>query len=210
VTKPAKAPKPPREKSKLGRITFFGVLMVMGFLALLNAAGVSVPVSAYFAAALATIGLGLVVGTWLGRARGLIALGIAAAIGLGISSGAERVGGQVANNLYRPTTIGAVADQYDFTVGNATLDLRRVDFTGAQQETTVRMKFGQVKVLLPANVDTTTDISMRDGRALVFGREWDGQDIGAQTITDPGAEGTDDGTLRLNVVMDTGNVEVAR
>jgi phage shock protein PspC (stress-responsive transcriptional regulator) len=208
--KEQKPPKPPRERSKLGRITFFAVLLVMGLLALLNAVGVAVSVSAYFAAALAVIALGLIVGTWFGRARGLIALALVATAGLGIASGLERFPGQVGTNVYRPTTAAAVADRYDFSLGNATLDLRRVNFTGVQQETTVQMKFGQVKVLLPENVDTIADLRMGDGRAVVFGRELNGTEIGAQEYSDLGADGAGGGSLKLIVEMNTGNVEVIR
>ncbi len=87
-------------------------------------AGASIAISAYFAAALVTIALGLIVGAWFGRARGLIALALLASLGLLISTGAERWGGELGNSVYRPHTIGAVADRYDFTIGNATLDLR--------------------------------------------------------------------------------------
>jgi hypothetical protein len=210
--KAPRAPKPPRERSKLGRITFFMVVVVMGVLTLIDLAGLSVAVSAYFAAALATIALGLIVGTWFGRARGLIALALLATVGLAISSGAERWGGELGNSTYRPQSIGAMADRYDFTIGNATLDLRAVDFTEQpqQQVTTVSMKVGQMRILLPDNVDTTTTVSMDGGRALIFGRELDGQDISSQEITDLGADGTGGGSLRLNIEMNTGNVEVTR
>jgi len=208
--KPPKAPKPPRERSKLGRITFFMVVVVMGVLALIDLAGVSVAVSAYFAAALATIALGLIVGAWLGRARGLIALALLATMGLAVSSGAERWGGELGNSSYRPQSLGAVADRYDFSIGNATLDLRAIDFTGQQQVTTVAMKVGQIKVLLPDNVDTTTTVAMDGGRALIFGRQWEGQDLGSQEVTDLGPDGAGGGSLRLNIEMNTGNVEVTR
>jgi phage shock protein PspC (stress-responsive transcriptional regulator) len=202
-------PKPPREKSKLGRITFFGLVMVLGVLAMVDSAGVSVPVSGYFAAALATIALGLIVGAWFGRARGLIALAIVATIGLGISSGVERFGGYVTNSQYDPQTVAAVADRYDFTLGNATIDLRAVDFTGAEQNTTVRMRAGQVRVLLPERVDTSVDVNM-DGRAVIFGRESDGRQISGQTVTDLGTDGAGGGKLNLTIEMNAGNVEVIR
>jgi hypothetical protein len=208
--KPPKAPKPPRERSKLGRITFFAVLVVIGTLALISSAGIGVPVSAYFAAALATIAMGLILGAWVGRARGLIFLAILATFGLVLSSGAERFGDQIGRNDFRPRTVAAVADRYDFTVGNATLDLRAVDFTGAQQDTTVVMKFGQVKVLLPDNVDATVSVDMDGGRANVFGKESDGKDVSSQDVTDLGADGAGGGSLHLSVQMNTGNVEVTR
>ena len=206
---PPRAPKPRRERSKLGRITFFGVLVVMGVLASVSSAGVPVPVSGYFAAALATIALGLVVGAWFGRARGLIFLAVLATFGLAVSSGVERYGGEFANDSYRPQSIAAVADRYDFSVGNATLDLRSVNFAGQDQAVTVAMKFGQVRVLLPANVDTTTSLTMNDGRALLYGRELTGN-LNVQAVSDLGPDGPGGGTLRLTVQMNTGNVEVAR
>ena len=49
------------------------------------------------------------VGAWFGRARGLIALAVLAAIGLGVSSGAERFGGQVGSNVYRPADAAGIA-----------------------------------------------------------------------------------------------------
>jgi hypothetical protein len=210
---PPRAPKPPkprRERSKLSRITFFAVLMVLGLLALIDVAGASVSVSAYFAAALATIALGLIVGAWFGRARGLIFLAVVATIGLTISSGLERFGGQVANSVYRPLNISQVADRYDFKLGNVTLDLRTVDFTGAQQVTTVAMNVGQIKVLLPANVDTTASVAMDGGRAVVFGREFDVNNGTPVNVTDQGSDGAGPGTLQLNIQLKTGNVEVSR
>jgi len=207
-TRTPKPPKPPREKSKLGRITFFAVLMVLGLLALIDVAGASVTVSAYFAAALATIGLGLILGAWFGRARGLIALAIITTLGLSISTVAERYGGQVANSSYHPQSLAEVADRYDFKIGNVTLDLRAVDFDKAQQDVTVAMNVGQVKVLLPPNVDTTATVTMDDGRAVLFGHEYTNTD--AINITDQGADGAGGGTLRLNVQLKTGNVEVLR
>ena len=186
------------------------VVMVMGLIALIDLSGVNVAVSAYFAAAVATIGLGLVVGAWFGRARGLIALALLACLGLGISSGAETYGGELGNSSYRPQSIGAVADRYDFTIGSATLDLRAVDFTGQQQVTTVAMKVGQIRILLPDNVDTTTTVQMDGGRARIFGRESDGKELGSQEITDLGPDGAGGGTLRLNVELNTGDLEVTR
>ena len=203
-------PKPPRERSKLGRLTFFAVIVVLGLMAVIDMAGASIAIPAYFAAALVTIALGLIVGGWFGRARGLIALAILASIGLGISSGIERWGGEVGNSVYRPQSIAAIADRYDFTAGNATLDLRDVDFTNQQQTVTMTMKVGQLRVLLPAKVDTTATLSLDTGRAMILGKEYTDRTVGDQTISDLGTDGQGGGTLKLNLQMDTGNVEVIR
>jgi len=209
--RPPKAPKPPRERSKLGRLTFFAILMALGVMAAFDMAGAHIAVSAYFAAALVTIALGLIVGAWLGRARGLIALAILTSIGLGISTGVERFGGDVGNSVYRPQSLGAVADRYDFTAGNATLDLRDVDFAGKKQNVTLTMKLGQLRVLLPPTVDTTASVKVDGGRAVLFGRDFtaDRNDT-VHTATDLGNDGAGGGTLELDLQMDTGNVEVLR
>ncbi|AGZ39292.1 PspC domain-containing protein [Actinoplanes friuliensis] len=208
--RPPRPPKPKRERSKLGRITFFMIVMVMGLLALIDLAGVNVAVSAYFAAALTTVALGLIVGAWFGRARGLIFLAVLTSLGLAVSSGTETWGAELGTSSYRPQSITAVADRYDFTIGTATLDLRAVDFTNQQQVTTVAMNLGQLKVLLPDNVDTTTTVRMDGGRVQLFGREWGGNDLGSQAVTDLGADGAGGGTLTLNIEMNTGDVEVTR
>jgi len=205
-----KPPKKPRERSKLGRLTFFAVVMVIGLLAVIDMAGASIAVSAYFAAALVTIALGLIVGAWFGRARGLIALALLASLGLAIATGTERWGGEVGNSVYRPATIGAVADRYDFTAGNVTLDLRGIDFTGQQQDITVTMKLGQLRVLVPETADTTATVRMDNGRALILGKEFDSREVDGQSVTDLGKDGTGGGTLKLDLQLDTGNMEVIR
>ncbi|MEU4423911.1 PspC domain-containing protein [Actinoplanes sp. NPDC024001] len=206
--KPVKAAKPPKERSILGRLTFFAVVVAMGVLAVLDMAGVDVAVSAYFALALATTALGLIVGTWFGRARGLIALALIITFGLVVSTGVERFGQDFTPSVYRPANLAEVADRYDFTFGNVTLDLRQVDFSGAEQATTVTMKLGQLRVLLPPEVDTTADVQLDGGRTLLFGNEFN--DAGSQSVSDLGTDGAGGGTLLLDLQMEAGNLEVAR
>jgi len=54
------------------------------------------------------------------------------------------------------------------------------------------------------------DVRMSDGRAMIFGREWNGQDLGPQTVTNEGVDGAGGGTMRLVVELNTGNLEVSR
>jgi phage shock protein PspC (stress-responsive transcriptional regulator) len=207
--RPPRPPRPRRERSKLGRLTFFAVVVVIGLMAVLDNAGAHIAISAYFAAALVIIALGLIVGAWFGRARGLIFLAVLASIGLAASTSAERFGSQIGNSVYRPATLAAVADRYDFTAGNATLDLRDVNFAGQQQTITATMRFGQLKVLLPPTVDTTATVHMNDGRAVFLGHELNDHNVDT-TVSDQGPDGAGGGTLKLDLQMDTGNLEVAR
>jgi phage shock protein PspC (stress-responsive transcriptional regulator) len=207
--KPPKPPKPPKERSILGRLTLSVLIVVMGILAALDMSGLNIAVSAYFATALVTIALGLLVGAWFGRARGLIFLAFLTTIGLVISTGTERWGSEFRDSVYRPATLAEVADSYEFTLGNVTLDLRAVDFDNAEQSTAVTMKVGQLRVLLPNDVDTTASVRV-GGRALVFNQEYSGNDAASQSITDLGADGAGGGKLQLDLRLDTGNLEVIR
>ena len=203
-----KPPKPPKERSILGRLTFFAVVMVTGLIAALDMSGVDVEISAYFAAALVTTALGLIVGAWFGRARGLIALALLLCFGLGVSVGVEGLGQDWTPSVYRPATITAVADQYEFNVGNVTLDLRQVDFAGVTQHTVVDMKLGQLRVLLPPTVDATVEAGVEGGRLVLFGEEF--SDSAYRQTTDLGSDGTGGGTLTLDIRLEAGNVEVIR
>jgi phage shock protein PspC (stress-responsive transcriptional regulator) len=201
-------PKPPKERSILGRLTFFAVIMVTGLIGAVDMSGVDVDISAYFAAALVTTALGLIVGAWFGRARGLIALALVLSFALGVSSGLERFGREWTPSVYRPTAITAVADQYDFNVGNVTLDLRQVDFAGQTQAIAVNMKLGQLKVLLPEKVDATVEAGVEGGRLVLFGEEF--ADSSYRQAVDLGADGAGGGNLTLNIRVEAGNVEVIR
>jgi phage shock protein PspC (stress-responsive transcriptional regulator) len=205
---PPRPPKPPKERSILGRLTFFAVIMVTGLIGAVDMSGVDVDISAYFAAALVTTALGLIVGAWFGRARGLIALALVLSFALGVSSGLERFGREWTPSVYRPTAITAVADQYDFNVGNVTLDLRQVDFAGQTQAIAVNMKLGQLKVLLPGKVDATVEAGVEGGRLVLFGEEF--ADSSYRQAVDLGADGAGGGNLTLNIRVEAGNVEVIR
>ena len=208
--RPPRPPKPPRERSPLGRMTFFLILVAIGIVALLDLNGVAVQLSTYFAAALATIAAGLLVGSWFGRARGLIALGVLATIGLAVSSAGERWGAPMRETEWRPLTVSAIADRYETPVGDATLDLRAVDFTGAQQATTVKMGGGRLIVMLPPTVDVTATVAVDHGRVRLFGREWNGTELGQQEVRNLGVDGSGGGGLRLDLDVTMGDVEVVR
>jgi hypothetical protein len=72
------------------------------------------------------------------------------------------------------------------------------------------MKIGQLRVLLPPAVDTTATLQLENGRAAILGKRFDGREIDGESVADQGADGPGGGTLRLDVQMDTGNVEVIR
>ncbi|MEV0896173.1 PspC domain-containing protein [Actinoplanes sp. NPDC049802] len=201
-------PKPPRERSILGRLTFFAVIMMIGLVVAIDMSGVDVSIATYFAAALVTTALGLIVGTWFGRARGLIALGLVLSFALGTATGLERFGRDWTPSVYRPANLAAVADEYAFDLGNVTLDLRGVDFTGQTQAITASMELGQLRVVLPPEVDASVTARVEGGRLVLFGEEYN--DSSARQADDLGADGAGGGTLQLDLRVEAGNLEVIR
>ncbi|MEV4759774.1 PspC domain-containing protein [Micromonospora sp. NPDC049559] len=216
VPPPAKPPKAPRnrERSPLGAATFSLIFLAIGVTAILDLGGViSVPVSGYFAVALTTIGLGLLVGTWFGRARWLIALGLAGAVALGIATLAESyegVQGPDAPVVWTPTSYQELADRYENQFGDSTLDLRNVDFGGHETDISVQVNVGSLTILVPPRVDVTTETRVRAGDTDIFGTHWSGFDRTDRTATDYGSDGPGGGTLRLDLNVNAGNLEVRR
>ncbi|MFG1678375.1 PspC domain-containing protein [Micromonospora sp. NPDC049282] len=212
--RPPRPPKRPKERSPLGPITFSLIFLALGLVAMLDLLDVfPVGAAGYFAATLATIGLGLLVGTWFGRARWLIALGLVTAAALGVATVAEsydRVRGIDGNVTWAPPDRRDLADRYENNLGDAVLDLRRIDFDKQDIQVTVVVNLGNATVVVPPNVDVTTVADVNAGEASVFGRRTGGLNGRHWESTDAGADGPGGGTLRLYVHLNAGNLEVTR
>ncbi|MEV1288493.1 PspC domain-containing protein [Micromonospora sp. NPDC049679] len=212
--KPVKPPKQPKERSPLGAATFSMIFVALGLVAMVDLTHVAaVPVSAYFVGALVTIALGLLIGAWFGRARWLIALGLVVSAALGVASVSEsytQVRGESADVNWQPAAYEDLADRYANRFGDAVLDLRSVDFSGRDTQVTTAVDFGQLRVILPPNVDVDAQVEVRAGDARVFNTTWSGFEQPARTVTDAGPDGPGGGKLRLVVHVNAGNVEVYR
>jgi phage shock protein PspC (stress-responsive transcriptional regulator) len=205
-------PRPPRPRSRLGRLIFSIALIVLGLIGLADLAGVSVPFGTYLAAALAVLGIGMIVGAWYGRARLLIAPGIILAIVVG-SVGAFPFSGFHGGEItWRPATLSQVESSYDNSLGDATLDLSGVDFSQATGPVTIRVsvRLGNLTVIVPSNVDTTTTATVHLGNANVFNQSFSGANSDPHTFVDNGADGPGGGQLTLDARVDLGNLEVHR
>ncbi|MET9297926.1 PspC domain-containing protein [Micromonospora aurantiaca] len=212
--RPPRPPKRPKERSALGAITFSLIFLALGVVAMLDLLDVfPVGAAGYFAAVLATIGLGLLVGTWFGRARWLIALGLVTAAALGIATVAEsydRVRGIDGNVTWAPTDLRDLANRYENNLGDATLDLRGIDFDKQDVQVTVDVNLGNATVVVPPDVDVTTVADVNAGDATVFGRSSGGLGGRQWETTDVGADGPGGGKLRLFVHVNAGKLEVTR
>jgi hypothetical protein len=208
----ARAPKPPKQRSVLGRITFSLICLALATLGAVDLLGNSVPGTVYFAAALGVTGLGLVIGTWFGRARGLIALGILLALVTSAVGAGSRISGDEGWNkpvIWAPASATELQGTYQAPRGDATLDLRKIDFTDRHDGILVKLGAGTLRVLLPPNVDVTVDSHVGVGNSRILGEDADGLGL-SRSVIDGGADGTGGGTLGLNLDLGAGTLEVTR
>lgn len=213
VGRAPKRPKPPKERSPLGAATFSMIFVAIGLVAIFDLVNaVQVWPSTYFAAVLITIALGLLVGAWFGRARWLIVLGLVASAALGISTLAESYNSEHADSpvVWRPTSHDALAERYQARFGDATLDLREIDFTGQDTPIEVRVDFGKLRVLVPPEVDTTVLTEVNAGDARIFDTRWSGVGEYPREVSDLGPDGAGGGSLRLILHVRAGDAEVTR
>jgi phage shock protein PspC (stress-responsive transcriptional regulator) len=192
------------------RITLFATVLVVGVLGILDATNMtSVPAPAYFAAALATVGLGLVIGSVFGRVRGPIFLGILLTIGLAVTSLTSAYHGE--EQTIRPTTFAQLPTTFDGSVGQVTVDLRKLNFTGQDRTIDLKLSAGQIVVELPPNVDAHVIAKVGVGDALLFGEHSNSGVRAHSNVTNDGADGPGGGRITINANIGfAGLVEVKR
>jgi phage shock protein PspC (stress-responsive transcriptional regulator) len=163
---PPWTPPPPRPRSPLGLVTVSLALVVAGALVSWNlATSHDVPAEIVLATCLGVVGLGLVIGTFAGRARGLIAVGAVLVIATSIA-GVSHVGlrGGVGDRTWTPRTVDGVRDTYRLGIGEATLDLSRLQLAPGQTvDLRVRHGIGDLTIVLPDGVPVDVDTDVNAG-----------------------------------------------
>jgi hypothetical protein len=159
----------------LGAITWSSLLVLAGAAWLVDAAGVAdVDLGVVFALALALVGAALVVSTWFGRARGLIALGIPLVLVVGAFGLVDvPLSGGIGDPTYHPRAVGAVDRDYELAIGNLSVDLRDVDFSGTRRHVHAQLGIGQLNVTVPESVRVVLDGHVGAGGITAFGASSD-------------------------------------
>jgi len=163
---PQPKPRPPKPRSILGQLTLAAMLIVLGGLALLDAADALYPEPVhYLAAAVGVIGGGLLIGTLFGRARWLVFIGLVLAPFLFLASFVSEwsFSGEAGERYVQVRTIDdleAVNYEYDHTAGVLELDFRWFEppSEGYPISIDARVSAGELRIWLP-----------QDARAVVTG-----------------------------------------
>jgi phage shock protein PspC (stress-responsive transcriptional regulator) len=203
--------RPRRERSTLGRLTLSAMLLALGVLGLLGVLDVVEPAARhYLAVAVAVLGAGLLAGAWVGRARWLIALGIPLTIVLvAVSTAQDVFGGGGGVRMVHPITSADLQPRYQVGTGILEMDLSDVDFTERKLDTELHVGLGNVKVIVPRNVDVTVYATAGLGSLDLFGTTYDGGGIDRQ-LSDDGPDGAGGGDLDLTIDLGLGHAEVHR
>jgi len=163
---PQPKPRPPKPRSILGQLTLAAMLIVLGGIALLDAADVLYPEPVhYLAAAVGVIGGGLLIGTLFGRARWLVFIGLVLAPFLFLAGFVSEwsFSGEAGERYVQVRTIDdleAVNYEYDHAAGVLELDFRWFEppSEGYPISIDARVSAGELRIWLP-----------QDARAVVTG-----------------------------------------
>jgi len=166
------------------------MLVTVGLLWSLRLAGVlAITGGQLLAAALLVIGLGLLLGAVVGRARGLIWFGAVLLPLVLVSQVAAEtsfagipamiVDGDSAGEVHlAPTSVEDISETYELGAGSLRLDLTEVPFDGETVTIEMSVGFGEVRVIVPDDVEVVATGSVGIGEAQMLDRRATGLGVG--------------------------------
>ena len=192
---PTLPPEPPppeaRPRSILGQLTLAAMLIGVGGLALLDAAGILYPGFVHYAAlALGIVGAGLLVGTIFGRARWLIAIGLLLVPVLLVASviPSWSFNGEVGDEFFSPTTLAQISQPYELAAGTLYIDLTSLDEHEVDSglrpvDIEVQIGAGEIQIDVPRDWAVSVEASVGAGVVDLFGDERAGLGVSASADT---------------------------
>ena len=199
-------PPPPKPPSVLTPLTLSTLLIVTGVgVALDRADVVDVSVTALLATLVMITGAALLVATRYGRARWLLPVGILLAVATaGSTVGDLAIDDGVGSRTWTPTSVSELRSEYRHGVGEAVLDLSRLDDLEGTRRVAVRLGVGQIRVTVPDGVDLDIRGDVEAGEIVLLDEQADGRRTDLRTVRDvPG-----DDKLILDLEATLGEIEV--
>lgn len=196
--------------TRLRLICLVALGLALSGLGVVDALGVSVPLAAYFAAALLVLGPTLVAAAWLGRARGILPVALVVLLAtIGTS-----VGGPVAqhrgwgSDLKTYTSASQLASGDDRELGELKVDLTGLKLT-SDASYTAHVDVGVLEVTVPPELNVTINWKVQSGAFVVDHQKTEaGSDL--RGVVNPANADPAVPTLTLNVSVDRGKVQVRR
>jgi len=199
-----------RHGPPVGWITVALSLVAVGVAVLLaNAGAITLTAGAALAVVLAVIGAGVVVSAFTGRRPwGLIVLGVLL-LPVVATAGVvdEPLSGGLGDRTETPAAAQDVQRSYDLGMGQLTIDLTQAHLGAAPSRVHATVAFGQLVVLVPADLPVVMHGHAGAGTVDLVGREARGVQI-SEDARDPGT--TSENALTLDLSVGVGQVRVER
>ncbi|SFD63630.1 phage shock protein C (PspC) family protein [Actinopolyspora alba] len=211
---PTDEPRPPERGAAGGRGPRYSItLATLGVALLVGGFGIAFGLSAVaiWALMLGVIGCGMLVGSFLRRGRWLILFAVPVALAAMLSTVIpERPWADYTNLTVFPEQTTGLESEYSGSAGSIVLGLESMRFPADREVgTDVTLGMGTVTVYLPPETDARVTCASDLGRVDCLGDERSGRDIRV-TENDLGTDGPGGGSVRLNLMVETGSVEVIR
>jgi phage shock protein PspC (stress-responsive transcriptional regulator) len=121
------------------------------------------------------IGAALAIAAFTRGARWLIVPALALTLAAGSVAAADiDASGSVGEQIYHPTSVSQVQDEYRIGAGHLLVDLRDVEFDAGEHRVRVEVGVGQAEVLVPEGVCVSSRAHVAIGATEVFLRETGG------------------------------------
>ncbi|SDJ65017.1 phage shock protein C (PspC) family protein [Actinopolyspora mzabensis] len=213
-TSPTGEPRPPARGSTGNRGPRYSItLATLGITLLVGGFGIALGLAAVkiWALMLGVLGCGMLAGSFLRRGRWLILFAVPVALAAMLSTVLpERPWEGYTNAIEAPENATELASEYSGSLGNVTLHLENMRFPADKEVATdVALGMGTVTVHLPPETDARVTCASDMGRVDCLGNESSGRNLRI-TENDLGTDGPGGGSVRLNLMTETGSVEVVR
>jgi hypothetical protein len=116
--------------------------------------------------------------------------------------------GGIGDPTYRPQTAAALDREYVLAIGNLSIDLREVDFSGAHRRVHAQLGIGEINVTVPGDVRVVVDGHAGVGGVTAFGEPSDEccpTEVNGVWAGIPRA-----GTLFLDADVGVGHIDIRR
>lgn len=171
--------RPPRPRPFMGPLIIgFSVLVAGIGLILRGVTDIPIRLSDVLIAVLGVMGMGLLITTWFGRARGVILLGLLLIPITLMSATVDRlgIGNEFGNDVYQPTRFGDIPTSVNLDGGVVEVDLRLLEDASivptAPIDLDIAVKFGAIRVFVPATWNLNVDSTTRFGSQYIFDQSW--------------------------------------
>lgn len=192
--------RPPRPRPFMGPLIIGFAVLVAGIgLILRGATDLPIQLSNVLIAMLAVMGTGLLVTTWFGRARGVILLALVLIPITLVSATIDRlgIGNEFGNDFYAPTRFSDIPSHVNLDGGTVEIDLRLLDDDDTAVAPTapidldIGVKFGTIRVIVPATWNLNVDSTTRFGSLYMFDQNWTEPEYTEEQLEDAAFETVD-------------------